>query len=138
VFGDCEISCETTQVIWNTGPNVPDIRNRGCSRTPQVSGYVNKTKDERNYDGNRERPKHSVAHTHLVRGGFVMLQPTIRAACRGVLDTHLVRGGLLKLQPTVRAAHPRFFAYPLRERWVPDAPAYSRAACHSLFCIPTS
>ena len=41
------------------------------------------------------------AHTHLVRGGFVMLQPTMRRGQRASASehTHLVRGGFVMLLP---------------------------------------
>ena len=46
------------------------------------------------------------AHTHLVRGGFLMLQPRRRSAdeARSTAYTHLVRGGFLMLQPRRRSA----------------------------------
>ena len=53
------------------------------------------------------------------------------------LHTH-VRGGSLMLQPTGRAARSRISAYPPRERWVPDAPAYRPRRVPSHFFIPTS
>ena len=52
--------------------------------------------------------------------------------------TGLVRGGSLMLQPTDRAARLRIPAYPARERWFPDAPAYGPRPAPSHSCIPTS
>ena len=36
------------------------------------------------------------------------------------------------LQPKT-SARPRFFSYPPRQRWVPDAPAYNEYACRPFF-----
>jgi hypothetical protein len=51
-------------------------------------------------------------HTHLVRGGFLMLQPT--AGAQHVLPTMPVT------------------TYPPRQRWVPDVVAYIAAPLRSL------
>jgi len=40
-------------------------------------------------------------HTHLVRGGHVMLQPKGARPRLGLLHTHLVRGGSMMLRPTI-------------------------------------
>jgi len=53
------------------------------------------------------------AHTHLVRGGSVMLWPTVRgkrASC--FAHTHLVRGGSVMLRPTVRGSAPHVLRIP--------------------------
>jgi hypothetical protein len=49
-----------------------------------------------------------------------MLKPTAKALC-ALLHTHFVRSGFLMLQPTVNRPGA---AYPLRKKWVPDVAAY--------------
>jgi len=67
-----------------------------------------------------------------------MLEPTAEPAVAGVpslAHTHLVRGGSLMLEPTV-AGVPESCAYPPRQRWVVDAGAYSEmtAVCARVGC----
>jgi hypothetical protein len=54
-----------------------------------------------------------------------------RRVSRSVCHTHLVRGGSLMLQPTDGAACPPISGYPPRKRWVLDAPAYRRLSVGS-------
>ena len=55
-----------------------------------------------------ETRQEGLNHTHLVRGGSLMLQPTETPREPRFLHTHLVRGVSLMLQPTETPREPRF------------------------------
>jgi len=48
-------------------------------------------------------PSLSPLHTHLVRGGSLMLEPTTRVVPPRLRHTHLMRRGSLMLEPTQRS-----------------------------------
>src|SRR5687767_12855714 len=56
----------------------------------------------------------------------------------GFAHTHLVRGGFLMLEPTRRRRTAEPGAYPPRQRWVPDARAYWETPHGRTRRIPTS
>ena len=66
------------------------------------------------------------ARMRIVEARARVCVTVLRKNLRSRLHTHLVRGGSLMLEPTkdIDARLPLCSAYPPRERWVPNGPAY--------------